>query len=316
VAGRAFGVDLEAEFPFPGLCAGVAPATGDPVQLCIAPRAELRRGWPGGHVVADHRAPDGRTVLRIEAGDAGFQFTFRGWGLFRISSDGRCVVCAPVRMATWRWQRYLVGQLLPFVSVLHGYEVFHASVVTRESRTLALIGASGAGKSSLATALLLRGWRLVADDVLVAEATTDGQVVAHVSTSLTNLRLDAAQRLSPVEIERLGRILGRDHESLRILTPTSGGAHRLTDLIVLERADQGGPVEPLRAIDPKLLLASTFNFIVQNPERLVRQLDMCHRIATTVEIARAVVTGEHGPAALAEHIERHVQRSAGTVTNP
>ena len=264
--------------------------------------------------MSDRRSPDGRTWHRIEASDTGFRFTYRGWGMFHISADGRHVVCAPVRMAAWRWQRYLVGQLLPFVSVLHGFEVFHASVVTRESRTLALIGASGAGKSSLATALLLRGWTLVADDVLVAEASPNGQVVAHVSTSLTNLRHDAARRLTPAELRRLGRVLGEDDDSLRMLTPTTGGAHRLTDLFVIGRADHGDPVAPLRPVDPKLLLTSTFNFIVKTPERLLRQLDMCHRIATTVEIGRAVVTGEHGPGALAEHIERHVERAAGTVT--
>ena len=265
-------------------------------------------------MLSDRRSPDGHTVHRIEAGEGGFQFTITGWGIFHISADGRRVLCAPVRMPTWRWQRYLVGQLLPFVSVLHGYEVFHASVVTRESRTIALTGGSGAGKSSLATALMLRGWTLVADDVLVAEAATDGGVIAHSSTSLTNLRHDAARRLTKAELDRLGRFVGGDDQSLRILTPTSGDAHRLTELFVLERGEQGPPVEPLRPVDPKLLLAATFNFLVQTPGRLARQLDMCHRIATTVQIGRVLVTDEHGPAALAEHVEHLVDRSAGTVT--
>lgn len=309
-------MDLEADFPFPGLSAGVATATRDPVRLRIAPRAELLRAWPEGKVLSDHRSPDGRTLHRVEAGEDGFQFTYRGCGIFHISADGRRVACAPVRTAAWRWQRYLVGQVLPFVAVLNGYEVFHASVVTRSSRTVALTGASGAGKSSLATALLLRGWTLVADDVLVAEAASNGDVVAHASTSLTNVRHDAARRLTQDELDRLGRVLGRDDESLRLLTRTTGSAHRLTDLFVLERAEHGDPVKPLRPVDPKVLLAATFNFLVQTPERLARQLDMCHRLASTVQIGRAVVTGDNGPAALAEHIEHHVERAAGTVTTP
>ncbi|ANM30195.1 hypothetical protein ABI59_12340 [Acidobacteria bacterium Mor1] len=43
--------------------------------------------------------------------------------------------------------------------------VLHAAVVEREGRALILSGAAGAGKSTLATALAVRGWRLLSDEV-------------------------------------------------------------------------------------------------------------------------------------------------------
>ncbi len=54
--------------------------------------------------------------------------------------------------------------------------VLHAAAVERRGRTLVLAGAHGRGKSTLALALRLRGWRLLADDLVVVEP--DGAVQA------------------------------------------------------------------------------------------------------------------------------------------
>ena len=58
------------------------------------------------------------------------------------------------------WQRFLIAQVLPFAAALHGLEVLHASAVTVAGRALALLGPSGAGKTSLALALCRTGARV------------------------------------------------------------------------------------------------------------------------------------------------------------
>ncbi|MBI2059055.1 MAG: hypothetical protein HYT87_04725 [Nitrospirae bacterium] len=49
---------------------------------------------------------------------------------------------------------------------LGGRQPLHATVLTGHGGTLALLGTPGAGKSTLALAMLDEGWRLVTDDVL------------------------------------------------------------------------------------------------------------------------------------------------------
>jgi hypothetical protein len=49
-------------------------------------------------------------------------------------------------------------------------------------------------------------------------------------------------------------------------------------------AGEGAPVEPIRQLDPRLLLSSTFVLGVQTPARLLNQLDVCSAIARGVPI--------------------------------
>ncbi len=56
----------------------------------------------------------------------------------------------------------------------HQYLLLHAAVVERQGRGLLLPGRPGAGKSTLAAGLVLRGWRLLSDEVaVVPPGTTD-----------------------------------------------------------------------------------------------------------------------------------------------
>ena len=47
----------------------------------------------------------------------------------------------------------------------HNYLMIHAAVVERGGRALILVGTSGSGKSTLCAALVLRGWRLLSDEI-------------------------------------------------------------------------------------------------------------------------------------------------------
>ena len=61
----------------------------------------------------------------------------------------------------------VIDQLVPHLVSLGGHLVLHASAVAFGGRAVAMIGTSGAGKSSLAAAFLQRGHRLLADDYLL-----------------------------------------------------------------------------------------------------------------------------------------------------
>ena len=64
------------------------------------------------------------------------------------------------------------GTLLAFVLTMRGEAVLHASAVQVGDAALAFVGASGMGKSTMATLLCADGARLVTDDVLRLDTTS------------------------------------------------------------------------------------------------------------------------------------------------
>jgi hypothetical protein len=71
-------------------------------------------------------------------------------------------------------QREIAGE----VAAVHGWLTLEAVVVERNGRALALIGAKGSGKSTIAAHLMARGWKLVTDDVAFIDESR-GTIVGH-----------------------------------------------------------------------------------------------------------------------------------------
>lgn len=307
---RAFGLELESTFPIPG-AAPVDEGGGRRVRLDLASRAELLDGWSPAapERISDRRMANGRSAVAIDAdAQAGYLIRAVGFGCFWISPDATRVRCAPLRVTPWRWQRYLVGQVLPLTAVLRGLEVFHASAVVGPRGALTFLGMSTAGKTSVALSLVLRGARFMTDDVLAVSPGDGGGVLAHPGVGLASLRHEAGQRLRPQERDRLGRSLGRDGEATRVALESQEASVPLRHAFLLERRDSGPLViESLTPVDPRLLLGGSFNFIINTPERLTNQLDLCARIATRVGVHRAASPPSVGPAELARAIEDYVE---------
>lgn len=64
---------------------------------------------------------------------------------------------------------YLLGPVMGFVLRQRGLTCLHASAVSVHGRAIALVGAAGAGKSTTAAALALRGWPVLCEDVCALE---------------------------------------------------------------------------------------------------------------------------------------------------
>lgn len=92
---------------------------------------------------------------------------------------------------------FLLGAGLGALLVQRGYLVLHGNAVSFGDRCLVCVGASGSGKSTLAAALMRRGHRILADDVVPVDAE------CRVLPGFPRLKLwhDAAERL---EIETGG----------------------------------------------------------------------------------------------------------------
>jgi hypothetical protein len=307
----AFGLDVELGLPVEGLAPGEGGRTGRTLSLERADPAQLAAGWDSDDTVRlrEWHHDDGRFEGALERHpQLGFRLFVDGYGAYAISPAGTAIRCAPPpEVERWRWQRCLVGQVLPFAVLLQGLEVFHAAAVAVDGRAVGLVGASTAGKSSVAVHLILRGAELLADDVVALEP-RGAPLEVQPGPGVMNLRHPEARRLGDAGLARLGAVLGDDGEALRVRVPRTTRPLPLAALYFLDRGNaERTTFERLWPPDPRLLLGSTFNHMVVTPERLTNQLEVCTRLAHATPLFRARVAPHTGAAALAAALETHLR---------
>jgi hypothetical protein len=210
---------------------------------------------------------------------AGYLLWARDFARILISPDGTELLCKP-DPTNEDWASILAAQALPLAATVRGLEVFHASGVVLDGRALVFAGPPGAGKSSLAAALLNVGGQLLSDDV-VALAPSDSGLTAHAGSVVLQLRAAEDERLSLDARAALGRSEDLSFGKQRYVSEAVPDPAPLTGLFLLEHSAEEPAVEQLAAVDPFELIASTFNLSVRTPARLQRQLDVVSKIASS-----------------------------------
>jgi hypothetical protein len=312
----AFGLPLEIDggIEVPGLAPEPpAPVPGREAPTAIALDPEgLERRWAGAEGEARRMRElrgGGETLLTVDLREpAGYLLEARDVGRVLVSPDGGEILCAPLPQAP-EWAFILAAQALPLAATLRGLEVFHAAGVVVEGQAVLFAGQPGAGKSSLAAAFLRREAGLLGDDAIALEL-RDGAIVAHPSAATVYLRPVEHERLSAAERDRLGGSVA--FASRRRYAPgTVPGPAPLAAFFLLERAGGGAAIEPVPAVDPFALLASTFNLSVRTPERLVHQLDVAAAIADAGAVHRLRVHPGVDADQLAGTVEEHLLAAVG-----
>jgi hypothetical protein len=282
---------------------GAAPT---PTRVSLDP-AELERRWaPVGTTARRMRElhQGDRVVLSVDlAESAGYLLQAVGVGRVLISPDGTELLCDPLPESP-EWTFILPAQALPLAATLRGLEVFHAAAVVLGPGAVLIAGDPGAGKSSLAAALVRNGAPFLGDDAIALEPGEDG-LVAHPSVAALYLRSAEYDRLSSAEREVLGSpelAVGKR----RYGPETAADAVPFGALFLLERADRGAPIERIEEVDPFALLAATFNLSVRTPERLTRQLDVIEGLVRTGRVFRLRVLPGLDATRLAEAVERYL----------
>jgi hypothetical protein len=312
---QAFGLELDGGFPVLGLAHDGAPRSAAAgATLDLAAEDDLRRGFDGnGHErLREWYTEDGSLQGILERHEElGYLLAVDGYGSYRVSHDGvRIEVAPPAEEPEWRWQRCLIGQVLPLAALLAGYEVLHASAVSVGERAVAFVGATTAGKSSVAVNLVLRGAGFLTDDVLAVGA-SEGAVIGYPGAGIASVRYAEAQALGP-ERERLGAVLGEDGEAFRTLIERDAGARPLAGIYFLDRSGKSGiAIDPIPAPDLSLLLSSSFDFLVRTPQRLKTQLEICARMAEAVPMFWLRIPPSVTAADVASAVQAHGGKSAG-----
>ena len=151
IEGHAFGLALHSALPVDGIEGSLAGMNGQsPTVIELAHEDELTAGWTSGDGLErleewffDDGTPQG-SLHRHPA--LGYRLSARPYGTYVVCPRGDTIRCAPPPdEERWRWQRCLIGQILPLSAALRGMEVFHSSALSVGNVAFGLVGASKAG---------------------------------------------------------------------------------------------------------------------------------------------------------------------------
>jgi hypothetical protein len=305
VRSTAFGLDVHSAAALQLLTGSSATPTGRALALSVQTDDAVTLDWPASaELVCDERQPDGSVIFRIEAHpDAGYLIFGPAYGAYLLSVDGKKLRCVPGERSASAWQRLLIAQVLPFAALLRGLEVFHASAVVLDGEAIAFLGPSRAGKTSLALELCRGRASFLADDVLAVESRAH-ELLAHPGTAIAGV--DRFPREAARKQNRFSRddvLAVNDREHL-VRMRDAGNPAPLAALFLLDRRADG-PERPAfePAVDARLLLAATFNFVLASPERLRGLLEVC-ALAARLRVERIVI----GPATGSHELSAEVQK--------
>jgi hypothetical protein len=304
----AFGIALtiDRRLSIPGLGqSSDSVTTGPPSRVRLDDDGELDRRWE-----AITTAPVRTRELRFEetllmsvdfAEPAGYLLSVRDFGRVLISPDGLELLCEP-DPTNEGWAGIIAAQALPLAATIRGLEVFHASGVVLDGRAMLFAGPPGAGKSSLAAALVRAGGRLLSDDA-VALQLSDGALMAHTGSVVLQLRAAEDERLSAEERATLGRPASPSGDKRRYVSAGGPDPVALGGVFLLERSAEEPAVERLAAVNPFELIGSTFNLSVRTPARLRRQLDVVSAITSAGLVYRLHVQPDVDATRLASTVQ-------------
>ena len=233
------------------------------------------------HTTAGVLAESTGTSERVDVADGSIYIRWFGHFEFLISPEARHIAWrglnGGIRESLY-W--HLLGPVLSYAMLAHGVEPLHATTVAIDGKAVAFLGRAGDGKSTLATACLHAGHKLLTDDVLVIRKVAGRWLAypgipriklyndisrylfrgirgAHMNmwTSKAIFRLGAARhQLNPIPLHALYVLAGSSRRQVSIRR-TSGRTALMH------------------------LIRHTYNGLVTDPVRLQSQLLFCNTIA-------------------------------------
>ena len=223
---NAFGVTFDLQVDLPELETGSEPIVASPPEVVVryGSREEVEESFSGRqHARREASAQIEGTRWTVEHGVDGDLRMSHTLASFHFDPAGGILTCAPATREDPRWLRLLLDTGLVTASLALGREALHAGAVVIDDRCVAIVGPSGAGKTSLAVELIRAGGMLLTDDVLTLSSIA-GRVLAHPGPPLVN----APTRTEPL---RQGRVVARFEGEAWTHVPT--WAHPIVPSVVV-----------------------------------------------------------------------------------
>ena len=163
-----YGVTVASAIALPGVRR--SSSHGEPgvlIELGAAPGGDRLDAFHSWRVPGRRSRP----WLSIGRFADGYRLRFPDMADFEVTTAGDRITCRPVaRLAASTLRHLLLDQVLPLALSRSGRLVLHASAVhIPRLGSVAFVGPTGCGKSTLAAALGLRGCQILTDDCLVVD---------------------------------------------------------------------------------------------------------------------------------------------------
>ena len=287
---RFAGLILSSDFPIPELpsARGIAYAH---VALGARLQGDLRRDW-----CHSWRVPRGRFWMRVAATGEGHVVQFPGLAQFVVTPGE--IICHPrtgVPLTTVR--HLLLDQLLPALLGSQTRLVLHASAVDIGARAVGFLGAAGAGKSTLAAALVRGGASLLTDDALVIDC---GAEIPRAVPLYPGLRLwpDSRRLVGAWRVRRTQVAhYSRKERWAGAAVPFSNRPLPLDALYVVVRRGKRGGIHPMSARQSMMALVR-YSMMLDATSRAAvgHGFELASRLVAQIPVRRLVLPA--GPRAL------------------
>lgn len=164
---KAFGLHIQSEIPLPELptlppASIQAPQSAEPIDLYIG-YADLASQWASYSPTGAYINTPDTFMLRIE-----------GLALFACKNGNRIQASPEPGADPDQLRLYLLGTCMGAILLQRRILPLHGSAIAIDGRAYAIVGHSGHGKSTLASALLQQGYRLLTDDVIPVSRDASG----------------------------------------------------------------------------------------------------------------------------------------------
>lgn len=266
-----YGLSVGCDRPLP------VPPVGGAAQVTL--QSATAREW--ARMVERSETPDWFTCRRLD--DGGLVLHWSGVATFLVSPKGEAI---HYRLESERWSEtllhHLFVQVLSFSLLARGKESLHGTAVQLGRRALALVGRPGAGKSTLAAALVNRGGRVVCDD-LVAFDRRGSRLIVH--PGLPHLKLlPRSAFLAPAGAS--GPLLPGTRKKIFPMEATIKGPP-LGAIYLLGGRASSLEIEPLTSSEALAeLLAHPFNCVVNEGWRWRLQLESLSELVRRIPVRR------------------------------
>jgi hypothetical protein len=264
-----YGLVIETDRSLPGL----SPLTS------ASPAADIRVMGAPASDFSEARAAAGKPNSwfswdRLDGGEDYLRWTdlFE----FLISADGSVIRGIALRdIDPETYAVYLLNQALSFALIKRGAEPVHSTVVQIGEGAVAICGEPGAGKTSMAAALLARGHRMVTDDLLLVRW-GDAGPLAQRGAPRIKLMPDTAERYLGSLAKGVAMNPDTNKRIVSLPPELVSDEQVPVRLIAFPRKPREGKVVIRRLPQRRAfldLVANTFNPIVETTERLEVKFD-------------------------------------------
>lgn len=170
---RIYNIQFQCDFPLPELLQ--VTTRDDDCAISVHLLAPVQFDSRGFEMAFEWPNHEGIVVCWCERRDDDYLFVFPGHAKFLLTMDGEISCILHVDSDMQMLRHLLLNQIIPRYLATRGYLVLHASAVVLENGyTVAFLGNSGFGKSTLASSFHRNGAQLIDDDSILLEPCETG----------------------------------------------------------------------------------------------------------------------------------------------